>query len=153
MVFGTTVNLTRETENGIFYLFGSENVPIECESKKELELIYNAIQKLGEYERYIQYPENIPHIINENKRLDDENEKIAIENDRLRAELAERDWIPVAERLPEKDGEYDITYRGIFTGDIHYSVDWFRHDYFMGYRDLVIAWRPLSKPYKPEENK
>ena len=87
MVFGTTVNLTRETENGIFYLFGSENVPIECESKKELELIHKAIQKLGEYEKYIQYPENIPHIINENKRLDDENEKIAIENDRLRAEV------------------------------------------------------------------
>ena len=57
--------------------------------------------------------------------------------------LEQTEWIPVSERLPEKDdlylicfddGEYDLVY--FSKGAFSYSG--------------VIAWMPLPKPYKAE---
>ena len=54
-------------------------------------------------------------------------------------------WIPVSERLPEKDGYYLTTtmyyqvYRDYWNGD-----NWDR-------TEMVIAWMPLPEPYKGEK--
>lgn len=82
-------------------------------------------------------------------------------------------WIPVKERLPEKEGdcEYLVTSgSGLnilsFAKDL-YKVDkydfwdrkgvsgWFDYDSEFGYieTDGVIAWMPLPKEYKESEDK
>ena len=70
-------------------------------------------------------------------------------------------WIPVTERLPEKDGRYLVTceeeygrvvmplsYGRIKRRDIFYDTD-------IEYGDIeycgVIAWMPLPEPYKGGE--
>ena len=51
-------------------------------------------------------------------------------------------WIPVSERLPNKEGRYWITdNEGLETDDIFSEVYG-----FMGFN--VIAWQPLPGPYK-----
>ena len=62
-------------------------------------------------------------------------------------------WIPVSERLPEKEGKYLTTiFNGIqyiMTCDYHpYSRCWFPDDECAS--DNVIAWMPLPEPYKAE---
>ena len=54
-------------------------------------------------------------------------------------------WIPVTERLPEKDGRYLICTKK-FVG-----IDDFRNDEFVFFRSNVTAWMPLSEPYKGGE--
>ena len=66
---------------------------------------------------------------------------------------AER-WIPCAERLPEKDGCYLVTYKwkGSYSGDTYVETT------MAVYREKpkewdckdVIAWMPLPEPYKAE---
>lgn len=80
--------------------------------------------------------------------------------------LRERKWIPVTERLPEKNGRYLVT-RGLNTCEALWN-----RVYIINYSDLmgikseriwwqgnvgksdferfddVIAWMPLPKPYK-----
>lgn len=58
-------------------------------------------------------------------------------------------WIPVSERLPEKDGWYLVTVRGYETvTDVSlYSADgcaWGD----VSTKQKVIAWQPLPTPYK-----
>lgn len=83
-------------------------------------------------------------------------------------------WIPVSERLPEKYGEYMITWttsysmvgghHGLFLGIAEYEIlgeydhennrfkgEWLLEDYVKTYPDVkVIAWMPLPEPYKVE---
>ncbi len=54
-------------------------------------------------------------------------------------------WIPVNERLPEKDGYY-IT--STFYGEVY--CDYWNENRFER-TETVIAWLPLPKPYKAEE--
>ena len=62
-------------------------------------------------------------------------------------------WISVHERLPEKNGNYLVTYES-FDGtariryeDVdHYGPDWLHESKYK----KVVAWMPLPKPYKAE---
>ena len=87
----------------------------------------------------------------------------------LERKLAEREWIPVSERLPEKPGQYLVFYHGVVIKN-NIDLMWYgkpsmpnievnrKKKYF--YRsdsewgdiiyDEVIAWMPLPDPYKGE---
>lgn len=66
-------------------------------------------------------------------------------------------WIPVEERLPEKDGFYIATIDGDIIGEEDPFVglaefdrgDWYDDD--IDYK-CIIAWRPLPDPYRPERS-
>lgn len=81
-------------------------------------------------------------------------------------------WIPITERLPEKDGDYLVTYMVFKTPMIRtlpysnnlYKIDkydfskkdkkgFYNFDSEYGYskRDDVVAWRPLPSPYGKED--
>ena len=91
----------------------------------------------------------------------------------IKALEQEPKWIPVSERLPEKNGPYLVTQKATFTDYVYisaigyalnlYDVDkydfadkkhsgWYEYDPEWGYRELdnVIAWMPLPEPYKAE---
>lgn len=82
-------------------------------------------------------------------------------------------WIPVSERLPEKDGEYLVTVKPTFKNMRNYikhcdfarnlylvdeydfvdkkgAVGFYEYDSEYGYYEMteVIAWMPLPEPYK-----
>ena len=60
-------------------------------------------------------------------------------------------WIPVSERLPEKDGYYLVSGRWVDGGEkVVTDCEYHVHDgfYFM-FMD-VIAWQPLPEPYQEE---
>lgn len=70
-------------------------------------------------------------------------------------------WIPVSEHLPEvPEGiddddcpEFNVTIKGVDKATtLKYSPDgtWFDD---LGEVYQVVAWQPLPKPYKPEEDK
>ena len=68
----------------------------------------------------------------------------------------ESDWIPVSERLPEKDGQYLVTIKNLtgyeqLCNDV-FECEFFGRDWiFKGWKDnKVIAWMPLPQPYKAE---
>lgn len=62
-------------------------------------------------------------------------------------------WIPVSEKLPEKDGDYlaTIKWKGSYSGDVYTETN------MAVYREKekewdcagVIAWQPLPEPYEP----
>jgi hypothetical protein len=58
---------------------------------------------------------------------------------------AEPHWIPVSERLPEKDGYYLTTtcYRQVYC-------DFWNEDHF-DRTEYVIAWMPLPEPYEGDK--
>lgn len=79
-------------------------------------------------------------------------------------------WIPVEERLPEEYGEYLVTIvpsagylwakriianfsdlMGIVKKPIFYTGEVGKID-FEDITDMVIAWRPLPEPYRPERS-
>lgn len=61
-------------------------------------------------------------------------------------------WIPVSERLPEKEGDYLVDCK-----ERHFAIEHFyfsiadRTPYWSGMRK-VYAWRPLPEPYESEDN-
>lgn len=67
-------------------------------------------------------------------------------------------WIPVSERLPEKEGrylttilnEYDNELRYIMTCDYFSNGSWCPDDECAS--SNVIAWMPLPKLYEPQES-
>lgn len=80
-------------------------------------------------------------------------------------------WIPCSERLPDKEGEYLVTFNGKWHGpsvralwygtpfDIIIDRDkWvFYCDHEYGFetfapRKPIVAWMPLPEPYKEENN-
>lgn len=56
-------------------------------------------------------------------------------------------WIPVSERLPEKDEQYLVT---TTNGDIARYVFNKNGNSLEYWRRCVIAWMPLPRPYKSE---
>ena len=73
--------------------------------------------------------------------------QIAVNSIEELAERREADrWIPVRERLPEKDGKYIV--------DVGWKIDIDVFDTdgteFIGGGNSVIAWKPLPKHYKSE---
>ena len=52
-------------------------------------------------------------------------------------------WIPVTERLPDKDGIYIVSVKGKVVTDEFVNGFWFCSGV------LVDAWMPLPEPYKP----
>ena len=72
--------------------------------------------------------------------------------DQIEALLEERKWIPVEERLPEGGEEVQVTVRRGYADIGYYDEsreEWWTSD-DSGLMD-VIAWKPMSEPYQPEE--
>lgn len=74
-------------------------------------------------------------------------------------------WIPVSERLPEKEGRYLVTFRSerktylVGYGNCRMSVDgkkigygWYDLHYAIYFDEKsIIAWMPLPEPYRESE--
>lgn len=80
----------------------------------------------------------------------------------LEDKLAEREWIPCSERLPDLDGHYLVTAKGAMNPDYvtvgcclrttKLDNKWIRRwDDETGYPMEVIAWMPLPEPYRGDE--
>lgn len=73
-------------------------------------------------------------------------------------ELKQKRWIPVSERLPEKNVWVLATFKmanGKTSVDIKRINQWngqweSNYDFDVSYYDNVIAWMPLPAPYKKE---
>ena len=67
--------------------------------------------------------------------------------------LAERQWIPISERLPETDKEVFV----YLWGDVPYlaSVNdegqWKTEHFYLDADEAPKAWMPLPEPYKEEQ--
>ena len=92
----------------------------------------------------------------ENKECGKEHKQLAEWLKELKAYRDNRQWIPVSERLPEKDVDVlgyikglSFDYQSIMWID-DYTGEW---SGFVGsgYRDEVLAWMPLPEKYKNEE--
>lgn len=71
------------------------------------------------------------------------------------------EWVSVSEKLPEERDTYEVTLQGIgelegIDNEVAYATwlgkDWIYHNVDNWTCRKVIAWKPLSKPYKPQEN-
>lgn len=69
------------------------------------------------------------------------------------------DWIPVTERLPDKNGKYLCSIQSNFkrkkimrisTTDFESGINRWSPD-CMAFKDRVIAWMPLPEPYHADE--
>ena len=59
-------------------------------------------------------------------------------------------WIPVTERLPEKNGAYLVTADGFPVSIKFYSAD--SYGWGEEWRRVIIAWMPLPEPYNAATN-
>ena len=64
-------------------------------------------------------------------------------------EVVASEWIPVTERLPECNGRYLVTNEAWGANEIEINV-WEHGGWY--YNTKPIAWMPLPKPYKGEQN-
>ena len=61
--------------------------------------------------------------------------------------LKQNQWIPCEERLPEENGNYLVT--AIWKGKPEVDMDYFQFlCQWDDYKDTVVAWMPLPKPYE-----
>ena len=83
-------------------------------------------------------------------KLDYEAFKLAIESLEQMESISNKSeiltgWIPVSERLPEKNGKYLVTVR---NGNVYAGV----YDAFSGrFQCAATAWMPLPEPYTESE--
>ena len=72
---------------------------------------------------------------------------------------SEQRWIPVTERLPDKNGKYLCSIQSNFkrkkimrisTTDFESGINRWSPD-CMAFKDRVIAWMPLPEPYHADE--
>lgn len=66
------------------------------------------------------------------------------------------DWIPVSERLPEKNGNYIVSLEdAVDTSASFFNGKWFMQAFDSISREYgeheVFAWKPLPAPYKESE--
>lgn len=61
----------------------------------------------------------------------------------------EQRWIPVSERLPEKDGRYLVTNTQWGAYEVDWDIFYKEQDDWLFGKD-VTAWMPLPEPYKEE---
>lgn len=85
--------------------------------------------------------------------------------DALAQDEKENGWIPVSERLPEKDGRYLVTFKnGIKVCMVGYGSckrtvlgypighGWYSLEEAQYYaEDSIIAWRPIPNPMKEDD--
>lgn len=76
----------------------------------------------------------------------------------IKALELEPQWIPVTKKLPEKNVWVLVTFmmaNGEVDTDImrinRWDGGWDTHTFDMAYRETVIAWMPLPKPYGGEQ--
>ena len=79
--------------------------------------------------------------------------------DVLEKQMQEPKWIPVSERLPEKDGKYLVTVDEVPLGMpshtfvckcLHLKSGWDLPMAEVVGKRKVVAWMPLPEPYKAE---
>lgn len=60
------------------------------------------------------------------------------------------DWIPVEEKLPEKEVIAQNVYNEMMIGYVYYSeeMEWYECESDDVYLTNVVAWQPLPEPYK-----
>ena len=68
------------------------------------------------------------------------------------------EWIPVSERLPEKNGYYLVTTDGSHNDVIdiaEYGKFWnhLKYDWMWNKASKILAWMPLPEPYRKEGEK
>lgn len=62
-------------------------------------------------------------------------------------ELEKTDWIPVTERLPDKEGDYFTTKINDFDEPI-LGMTYYRKGWGWSTSYKIIAWMPLPEPYE-----
>lgn len=109
------------------------------------EMIQEIINKI---EREIELRKNMPH----------NHEQVDICYGLIRARdiistISKPDWIPVAERLPDKPGDYWVAMRhldgSVTTVKMFWSPDWPHED---AWNEVVVAWQPYyyPEPFVPQ---
>lgn len=65
---------------------------------------------------------------------------------------AEQRWIPVSERLPEKNGVYIVSYEDAVTWLEWFNGKWFFYPSNPAREETgtITAWMPLPEPYRGE---
>ena len=66
----------------------------------------------------------------------------------------EQRWIPCSERLPEKDGRYQVTRYDYVANTEFIDILWYEENLWWNRHSTgdyaVIAWMPLPEPYRAE---
>ena len=67
----------------------------------------------------------------------------------------EQRWIPCSERLPEKDGRYQVTRYDYVANTEFIDILWYEENLWWNRHSTgdyaVTAWMPLPEPYKEEQ--
>lgn len=124
---------------------------VECDDAISRKDVINAIDKwISEYkpQHYlIQSIRELPSVTQKSESVTefaDRCRECGARYGKLLKQLREQTrWIPVSERLPQKDDLYLICF-----DDGEYELDYFCIDTFS--YSGVVAWMPLPKPYKAE---